>query len=469
MTVPTAALTLDKAFKPKHNSIGFLRWLMALIVIFSHAGPLAGFYGSQSLGSQWSTEQSFGGVAVAGFFFLSGFLITKSRMGRATVFRYFWRRTMRIMPAFWTSLLLVAFVLAPIAWLHQTGTIRGYVSAPVESPLTYFSNNMWLYMNQLNIAGLGQETPLGACCTLDFNGSAWTLWYEVKGYVVLGIMGMFGLFGYRKIASLAFLLLLTLNTLLFLGISVNGAILGPLMTDFFSIMLLTPFLCGMMFALWGDKIPIDDRLALAAGAIAIFTYFISSGWNVYGQFAFLYVIMWCAVRLPLQNWERYGDFSYGLYIYAWPIMQFSAFFGLYKIGWLGYHAVIVAVCHGAAYISWHLIEKPALSLKNWTPQWLIALQRKLHPVTLRIKYALVNPNFSSTHFAHLLRHDSAALAADRRADDLVSHDTDDRVTPVHDDRVPHGQDQARIDVPTEGPIQRPTVEVNGSVHHNGAR
>ena len=41
------------------------------------------------------------------------------------------------------------------------------------------------------------------------------------------------------------------------------------MTDFFSIMLLTPFLCGMMFALWGDKIPIDDRLALAAGAIAI--------------------------------------------------------------------------------------------------------------------------------------------------------------------------------------------------------
>ena len=94
------ALTLDKAFNPRHNSIGFLRWLMAFAVIFSHAGPLAGFYGGKNLGTQWSDEQSFGGIAVAGFFFISGFLITKSRMGRSTIFRFFWRRTLRIFPAF---------------------------------------------------------------------------------------------------------------------------------------------------------------------------------------------------------------------------------------------------------------------------------------------------------------------------------------------------------------------------------
>jgi len=48
------ALTLNESFNPRSNSIGFLRWFMAFAVIFSHAGPLAGFYGSKNLGTQWS-------------------------------------------------------------------------------------------------------------------------------------------------------------------------------------------------------------------------------------------------------------------------------------------------------------------------------------------------------------------------------------------------------------------------------
>src|SRR6478735_3203794 len=111
-------ISLKDAFNPRSNSIGFLRWALAFVVIFSHAGPLGGFYGGQSLGNQWTDQQSFGGVAVAGFFFLSGFLITKSRMGRRTVFRFFWRRSLRIFPAFWAALLFTAFVLAPIAFWH---------------------------------------------------------------------------------------------------------------------------------------------------------------------------------------------------------------------------------------------------------------------------------------------------------------------------------------------------------------
>jgi peptidoglycan/LPS O-acetylase OafA/YrhL len=431
------ALTLEKAFNPRHNSIGFLRWLMAFAVIFSHAGPLAGYYGSKNLGTQWSDEQSFGGVAVAGFFFLSGFLITKSRMGRSTIFRFFWRRSLRIFPAFWAALLFTAFVLAPIAFWHVNGTIRGYISSPTESPLTYFANNMWMKLNQENIAELGQGLPLSQCCGYDWNGSAWTLFYEFKGYILIGVMGLFGLLGYRLIASLAFLLMLTLNTLTFLSVNANIAILDPLMSDFYSVMVLTPFFFGMVFALWGDKIPIDDRLAMAAGAIAIFTYFFASGWNVYGQFFFLYVLMWCAVRLPLQNWEKHGDLSYGIYIYAWPIQQFVAFFDIYKLGWFAYHVIVVVACHIAAYLSWHLLEKRALSLKNWTPRWLAALLVRLRPTGDRIKRIIVNPDYSSTHFAKLRRHDIAALEAEQRSDALVTHEVEDRVD-VDDQHPPDG-------------------------------
>ena len=131
--------SLKESFDPRNNSIGFLRWLLAFMVIFSHAGPLGGFYGGRDLGTQWSDEQSLGGVAVAGFFFLSGFLITKSKMGRASTPRYVWRRIMRIVPGWWLVLLVTAFVLAPIAWLRESGSMDWikksdwpWVSIPVK-------------------------------------------------------------------------------------------------------------------------------------------------------------------------------------------------------------------------------------------------------------------------------------------------------------------------------------------------
>jgi len=480
------ALTLNESFNPRANSIGFLRWLMAFMVIFSHAGPLAGFYGSKNLGTQWSDEQSFGGVAVAGFFFLSGFLITKSRQGKSTIFRFFWRRFLRIFPAFWAALILTAFVIAPIAWWHVHGTLAGYFSAPTESPLTYFSNNFSLRLHQREIAGMGNEVPLSLCCGRDWNGSAWTLLYEFKGYIIIGVLGLFGFLGYRMLAASAFILMLVLNTVTFLGLSANITVLDPLMRDFFNVMLITPFLFGMVFALYGDKIRIDDRVALAAGGIAFFTYFIAHGWNIYGQFGFLYVLMWCAVRLPLTNWERHGDMSYGLYIYAWPIMQLAAYFHIEARGWLVYHLVVAVVGHIAAYISWHVLEKRALSLKNWTPGWLAAILASFQPLEERIKRRIVVPDYSSTRFAQAMRHEPVPLAAGNG--DLVTHDIKSRLhTDQHHDHHDHHDHHGpsaptapatpEVGVPVPGPgvdvadlsVRLPTPDANPELETRGAK
>jgi peptidoglycan/LPS O-acetylase OafA/YrhL len=459
------ALTLNESFNPRSNSIGFLRWLMAFAVIFSHAGPLAGFYGSKNLGTQWSDEQSFGGVAVAGFFFLSGFLITKSRMGRSTVFRFLWRRVLRIFPAFWAALLGTAFVLGPIAWYHVHGTFRGYFSSRTESPLTYFAHNMWLHMTQHNISGMGAGLPLTRCCGEDWNGSAWTLLYEFCGYLAIAGLGLVGVLAYRKLALAVFGLWLFLNTVTFTSIPVHIQVIDPLMRNFFAVMLLTPFLFGMVFALFGDKIRIDDRLAIAAGLIAFFTYFVVHGWNVYGQFAFLYLLMWCAVRLPLTNWERFGDFSYGIYIYAWPIMQFAAFFHVEVRGWLVYHVVVIVLCHIAAFISWHVLEKPALALKSWTPAWLAALMRRCAPLTERLKRKVVNPDYSSTAFAARMRLGTPIVDV---TVDQVTHDPSERVHPHHGHPIPPVTEgngpalveadpgtEAAIDAAADAPIEDP--------------
>ncbi|MDH6182040.1 peptidoglycan/LPS O-acetylase OafA/YrhL [Microbacteriaceae bacterium SG_E_30_P1] len=385
-------VTVASAFNPRANSIGFVRWLMAFMVIFSHAGPLAGFYGGKDLGTQFSTEQSVGGVAVAGFFFLSGFLITQSRLGKSSTARFFWRRVVRIMPAFWLTLIVTAFVLAPIAWMREAGSINGYFTAPVDSPLTYFVNNMFLVMNQPSIAEMGTTIPFYTMHGgFEWNGSAWTLGFEFAAYILVGILGMIGALRNRIVATAVALFIIFMATLQWLYISLEQA--GPTFTDYRVLLLLAPFAFGILFALWGEKIPLDDRLAIAAITVAAYTY-VRGGWLVVGQYLFLYFLMWFAIRVTLlKRWERFGDFSYGIYIIAWPLMQFAAYFNLQAYGWLVYHAVIVVGCHIYAFLSWHLIEKPAMSLKNWTPRWLAWTMRKIDPLFEPGRRLLARINF----------------------------------------------------------------------------
>lgn len=390
--------TLAATFDPRGNSIGFIRWLMAFLVIFSHAGPIGGFYGGHDLGTQWSTEQSFGGVAVGGFFFFSGFLITKSRMGRSSLLRYFWRRILRIFPAFWVALLVTAFVLAPIAWLHRVGGLSGYLSASNESPLTYFFNNMFLVLGQRNIAGLGDQLPyfqlLGS---RDWNGSAWTLAYEFSAYIAVGVLGLVGALTHRKIGATIAFSILALSTIQWLRIGDLSAAL-PLFHDIYILLLLPPFAFGILFALYADKIPLDGKVAVGLLAFAALTYG-KGGWLVFGQYALYYFLMWFATRVTiLKNWERFGDFSYGIYIFAWPIMTLVAYFGLQTRGWIVYHLVVIVLVHIAAFLSWHLIEKPAMSLKDWTPRplarvliaWLPAKER-LTVAGRRVQTVLMPP------------------------------------------------------------------------------
>lgn len=61
---------------------------------------------------------------------------------------------------------------------------------------------------------------------------------------------------------------------------------------------------------------------------------------------------------------RHGDFSFGLYLYAWPVQQAL----MHHISWLHptvlFHSMAsIAVAGTLAVLSWYLVEKPALALK----------------------------------------------------------------------------------------------------------
>lgn len=355
---------------------------MAFAVIFSHAGPLAGFYGGKDLGSQISTQQSLGGVAVGGFFFLSGFLITKSKMGSASTPRYFWRRIMRIFPAWWATLLVTAFVLGPIAFMQERGTIDGYFNAQTESPWSYFYGNFTLLLRQNNIADMGTSLPyFQESGALIWNGSAWTLAYEFGGYILIGILGIIGALKFRAVGGAVAAILIVMSSIMWSGLTYWSI---PPFNDYRFLLLMAPFAFGILFGLFAEKIPMHWAIAVAGLALALTTY-VLGGYLVIGQFGFCYFLMWFAMRAKVFNrWERFGDFSYGIYIIAWPLMQFAAYFHLEQAGWLVYHLVIVIGCHVYAFLSWHAIEKPAMGLKNWTPAWLTWVNRKLEPLRDRL-------------------------------------------------------------------------------------
>ena len=118
-------------------------------------------------------------------------------MGRSTIFRFFWRRILRIFPAFWAALLLTAFVLAPIAWWQVHGTIRGYSSSPDSRRSPTSPTTCGCGSTSTTSRDSAQGLPFAQCCGYDWNGSAWTLLYEFKGYILVGVLGLFGMLGYR--------------------------------------------------------------------------------------------------------------------------------------------------------------------------------------------------------------------------------------------------------------------------------
>jgi peptidoglycan/LPS O-acetylase OafA/YrhL len=78
------------------------------------------------------------------------------------------------------------------------------------------------------------------------------------------------------------------------------------------------------------------------------------------------VLFWLAENLPVRNWERRvgGDYSYGLYVYGYPVQQLLAHWNAHHLG-LGIFLFLSLLTAGAfAWLSWHLIEEPALRLRH---------------------------------------------------------------------------------------------------------
>jgi peptidoglycan/LPS O-acetylase OafA/YrhL len=80
--------------------------------------------------------------------------------------------------------------------------------------------------------------------------------------------------------------------------------------------------------------------------------------------AYLTLFVAFARWLPATGFAKHGDFSYGLYLYAFPIQQLVARLFLPNVSWWKNLLVAYPIALICAAASWHLVERPALSLKD---------------------------------------------------------------------------------------------------------
>jgi peptidoglycan/LPS O-acetylase OafA/YrhL len=123
------------------------------------------------------------------------------------------------------------------------------------------------------------------------------------------------------------------------------------------------FSLGMLFYLYRDKIIISNTLAAVALVVFIAGMRLELYYGV-GVVMWAYLCMWAAIRLPFHNVDKYGDFSYGLYIYAFPVEQMLSLYHVNSWGLVPYVLLSLVVALVLAVGSWYGIERPAQRLKR---------------------------------------------------------------------------------------------------------
>ncbi|KDA06612.1 acyltransferase [Microbacterium sp. CH12i] len=335
-----------KSYPYRLNSLNLFRLVLAAIVLFAHSWYIAG----RGTGPQLHGE-NLGGWAVAGFFVLSGFLITRSRL-RTSAGDYLLHRVARIYPAFLVCLIATVALFAPIAALLEHGTLDGYLSTPV-TPLQYVWGNLGLAISSYDIGATLDSVPYPNA----WNGSLWTLYYEFLCYLVVWVAGAFAIF--RRTVFPA-TLIFVFSVIIWMNIDLAGRLgLDPSFGLFFKLL---PFFMGGACAYFViDRFGLNRWIGIGSLLVAALLIAFVPGWGGQASSPFLaYGLLFLATLIPQPEWIAHNDISYGFYIYAWPMQQLVALAGGLQWGMLVYILITVVGTIILAALSWFFVERPCM-------------------------------------------------------------------------------------------------------------
>lgn len=328
------------------NNFGVVRLILAFLVIVAHTPELIDGDRSRELATLIWHTLSFGEIAVDGFFFVSGYLITQSFQRDQHVGRFLWKRVLRIYPAFVAAFAFCAFVVAPLAGGTATSPLDSLISAATLQP----------------------PGALGAFAGMPYpvlNGAMWSIAYEFRCYLMVLLLGALGALRWRAaiaVTGIVFLLLTGFQAVP--RVSMPFDILGLLGYLPLDVRMAGAFLIGMSFYLYRDRYSLTGRAAAVAIVALAALLFVPQLAELALAILGGYAILWFVFAAPALPVARQTDISYGLYLYAWPLGSLIVWYlGMDTSPWLvAALTTIVAIAFG--FCSWFLIERPALRLKQ---------------------------------------------------------------------------------------------------------
>ncbi|MEZ5502294.1 MAG: acyltransferase [Halioglobus sp.] len=336
------------------NNINTLRFIGAFLVLFGHSFELC--YGpgggvdpiSALLMGVTAYHAKLPGIGVALFFVLSGYLVTRSFEHRHSLLAYVEARVLRIFPALWVTLLLTVLVLGPLV---TTLDMAAYFTH--QGTWKYLLHNAKLFPDiAFNLPGVFVENPWSG----GVNGSLWTLPVEVRMYILVALFGVLGFLQRSDVFNLAALLVIA------------WYLLAPdhfvLLHNIKDMRLGVYFLLGALLYMNREKIVYHWAGVLGLGVLLYFCHR-TVAYNLVFATWFAYVVLYISFhrRIRLPDLGKHGDFSYGLYLYAFPMTQLNILLLGPGNPWLVAAATLVSSL-ALAVGSWFIVEKPFMRLKG---------------------------------------------------------------------------------------------------------
>lgn len=351
--------------RPGENSIGLMRLALAVLVLVSHCFPLGGFYPRPNgdfvdFVRATSQRYSLGELAVAGFFFLSGVLITHSYLRSDGLLQFGAKRFLRIYPGYLVCLAVSVAVLGPLAYFIGHGRLGGYWRGTPDGPLDYFFRNLFLDSRQTRILDLFASSPHDH----GFNGSLWTLYNEAKCYLLVGILGACGMFRRAPWLSLplaGFFLFCYVRP----GFGPGTPVVHRLFDTQGGYEQAMFFCLGVAYYVYRDFLPLRRRYFVLAGLLMLLSPLAIGAYVT--PFAWCYLVAYAASKLPFTNIGERTDLSYGIYVYAFPVQQILTLAGVNQGGFAAYLLATVATVTPLAWLSWTFVEAPAIGLRSRLP------------------------------------------------------------------------------------------------------